>query len=115
MIEKISDRPQALLEGCNAAGLIAYQDDAIVSRILAKAVGGTVTLFAFDKGQLLSEHKTRFDALVYMVDGTAEFTVDGKPHRVSAGDALLLPADIPHAVTALERFRMLLIMMRSGS
>jgi quercetin dioxygenase-like cupin family protein len=93
--------------------LVNYQDGAVVSRTLVKRQSGTITAFAFDAGQGLSEHTAAFDALVQMMEGTAEITVAGKPFRVEAGEALLLPANQPHAVTALTRFKMLLTMIRS--
>lgn len=102
-----------LLKGGAAVDMTAYQDGSIVSRILLKKKAGTVTLFAFDQGQLLSEHTTPFDALVHLVEGSAQFTVGGAPHRMATGDVLLLPANVPHEVKALERFKMLLIMIRS--
>lgn len=95
------------------ADLIDYQDGAVVSRTLVDKEATTVTLFAFDKGQGLSEHTTPFDALVYVVDGESEINVGGTAHTVKAGQVLLMPADIPHAVRAVERFKMLLIMARA--
>lgn len=93
--------------------LVAYQDGAVVSRMLLKQKGGNVSLFAFDQGESLSEHTVPFDALVVVVDGTAEIEIDGTPHRVQAGETITLPADVPHAVRAPERFKMLLIMVRT--
>lgn len=95
------------------ADSIAYQDDAIVSRTIIKAKGGSVTLFAFDRGQELSEHTVPFDALVSVLDGEAEISIDGKPHAVTAGDAIVMPARHPHAVRAPSRFKMMLAMVRS--
>jgi quercetin dioxygenase-like cupin family protein len=111
--EQRQDRSAALLEGCGLVDLAAYQDQSIVSQTLMKKKAGTITLFAFDKGQELSEHETPFDALVYVLEGSAEIAVGGVPHRVPSGDMLLLPANIPHAVKATERFKMLLVMIRS--
>jgi len=96
-----------------AAELVHYQDDAVVSRTLVSKATGTVTAFAFDRGQSLSEHTAPFDALVHVLDGEAELTIEGKPYRVAAGRMLIMPADKPHAVTAVERFKMLLTMIRS--
>ena len=93
--------------------LVAYQDDSVVSRKVLDKGMGTVTLFAFDQGQGLSEHTTPFDALVHVLDGDAEVTVSGKRHRLRDGDALIMPADEPHAVHAVERFKMALVMIRS--
>ena len=96
-----------------AADLVAYQPGAVVSRTLVKKPAGTVTLFAFDAGQGLSEHTAPFAALVHVLDGRASITVGGTPHEVPAGQVLLLPANVPHAVAAKERFKMLLIMIRT--
>ena len=79
----------------------------------SKKGGGTVTLFAFDAGQALSEHTAPFDALVQVVDGVTEVTIGGQPVLLRAGEAVLMPADIPHAVTAVERFKMLLVMVKN--
>jgi quercetin dioxygenase-like cupin family protein len=93
--------------------LVEYQAGTVVSKTLVKKKTGTVTLFAFDKGEGLSEHTAPFDALVYVADGSAEIAVSGQAQRVSTGEVLLLPADQPHAVKALDSFKMLLIMIRS--
>lgn len=85
----------------------------MVSKTLIAKKTGTVTLFAFDEGQGLSEHSAPFDATVCLVDGEAEMTVSGKPFRVREGEIVILPANEPHAVRALTRFKMLLIMIRS--
>jgi len=95
------------------ADLAAYQAGAVVSRTILKRPSGTVTLFAFDAGEGLSEHTAQFEALVVGLDGSAEVRVDGAPHVVSAGETLTLPAGHPHALKALERFRMLLVMVKS--
>jgi quercetin dioxygenase-like cupin family protein len=94
------------------AGLVDYQPGAVVSRTILKRTAGTVTAFAFAEGEGLSEHTAAFDALVYLVEGAAEIMVGGTPQRVSAGDILRLPAGIPHALKALSRFKMLLVMIR---
>jgi len=93
-------------------GLVEYQPGAIVSREIAKTKGGTATLFAFDAGQGLSEHTAPFDAIITVLEGEAEATVGGAPTRPAAGQAVLMPANIPHAVRALGRFKMLIIMLR---
>ena len=95
------------------AGLAEYQAGAIVSRTLIKKATGTVTLFAFDAGQELSEHTAPFDALVQVLDGEAEITISGSPLRVTAGRMVIMPAEKPHAVKAVKRFKMLLVMVRS--
>jgi len=93
--------------------LVGYQEGAVVSRTLLKRAGGTITLFAFDEGQSLSEHTAPFDAVAHVLEGDADITVAGMPLKVSAGDMVLMPANQPHAVHARTRFKMLLTMMRS--
>lgn len=95
------------------AGLVEYQTGAVVSKTLISKKTGTVTLFAFDEGQSLSEHSAPFDATICLLDGEAEMTVSGKPFRVRAGEIVILPANDPHSVRAVSRFKMLLIMIRS--
>ncbi|MCP4231357.1 MAG: cupin domain-containing protein, partial [bacterium] len=80
--------------------------------VIQKEVG-TVTLFAFDKGEGLSEHTAPFDALVYIVDGEAEVIISGKPHAIKAGEFIIMPADEPHALRAVTRYKMLLVMIRA--
>ena len=92
--------------------LVGYQEGAVVSRTLINQKTGTVTLFAFDAGQSLSEHTAPFDALVQVLDGAAEITIAGQPHRVRAGETILMPANKPHALNAIEHFKMLLTMIR---
>jgi len=102
------------LEGVVALGaLVEYQTGSVVSRTLVKKDKGTVTAFAFDAGEALSEHTAPFDALAVVVDGEAEISIAGTPHRVSAGHLLRLPAGKPHAVKAVARFKMLLVMIRA--
>lgn len=93
--------------------LVNYQPGAVVSRTLIKHPSGTVTAFAFDASQGLSEHTAAFDALVQMIEGEAEFTIAGRGFRLQTDEAILLPANQPHAVTALTPFKMLLTMIRS--
>ena len=95
--------------------LAAYQDGAVVSRTLLKRAGGTITLFAFDEGQSLSEHTAPFDAVAHVLEGHADISISGTPLRVSAGEMVLMPANQPHALHAPTRFKMLLVMMRSIS
>jgi quercetin dioxygenase-like cupin family protein len=92
--------------------LLQYQDGSVVSRVLLKNKGGTVTLFAFDEGEGLSEHTAPFDALVLAVDGEAEIETAGEGYRVGRGETITLPANRPHAVRATTRFKMLLTMIR---
>ncbi len=94
--------------------MIAYQADAIVSRQITKAEAGNVTLFAFDAGQELSEHTAPFDALVQVVEGEAEIVISGAPYVVQAGQAIIMPANEPHAVRAVRPFKMLLTMIRAA-
>jgi len=93
--------------------LVDWQDGAVVSRTLLKQPKGSVTLFAFDRGQELSEHTVPHDALVHVLDGRAEIAIDGVPHELRAGDAILMPGNHPHAVRAPERFKMVLTMIRA--
>jgi quercetin dioxygenase-like cupin family protein len=93
--------------------LIAYQDGAVVSRQIVKAEAGNVTLFAFDLGQELSEHTAPFDALVHVLDGEVEVRISGKPYSLKAGEAIVMPANEPHALKALTKFKMLLTMIRA--
>lgn len=95
------------------AEVVQYQAGAVVSRTLVKMPGGTVTAFAFDAGEGLSEHTAPFDALVLMVEGEAEVTIAGAPHRVKAGELLRLPAHQPHALKASTRFKMILVMIKA--
>ena len=94
------------------AGLVEYAEGAIVSRTLAESAGGTMTLFAFDADQSLSEHSAPFDAAVQVLDGCAELTIDGKAVQLAAGQFAIMPANVPHAVKAVSRFKMLLTMLR---
>ena len=94
------------------AELVSYQDGSVVSRQITKADAGNVTLFAFDKDQELSEHTAPFDALVHILDGEAEIKISGNPFHLQAGDAIIMPADEPHAIRATQRFKMLLTMIR---
>ena len=93
--------------------LLSYQKGAIVSKTLIEKKTGTVTLFAFDKGQGLSEHTAPFNALVYIIDGQANIIISGKAHGLKKGDMIIMPANRPHALAAVEKFKMLLIMIRS--
>lgn len=95
------------------ADLVAYQNGSVVSREIVRKDAGTVTVFAFDKGQGLSEHTAPFDALVYILDGEADISIDGKVSRAKAGDLVTMPANRPHALKAAERFKMMLIMIKA--
>jgi len=93
--------------------LVAYQDGSIVSKEIVKKPTGTITLFAFDRDQGLSEHTAPFDALVAMLDGEAEIAISGEPHRLKKGDMIVMPGGKPHALKAIQRFKMMLVMIRS--
>jgi quercetin dioxygenase-like cupin family protein len=105
--EKLETKAMSLVD------LIKYQDDSVVSREIINKKTGTVTLFAFDKGQGLSEHTAPFDAVVEILDGEAELTIGGKVLNAFAGQMVIMPANVPHSVKAVKRFKMLLIMIRS--
>jgi quercetin dioxygenase-like cupin family protein len=96
----------------NVAEFVSYQDGSVVSREILKKPTGTVTVFAFDAGQGLSEHTAPFDALVQVLEGRVEITIAGEAHRLSGGQIILMPAHQPHALKALERFKMMLTMVR---
>ncbi len=95
------------------AELIGYQTGAIVSREIIKRPSGSITIFAFDEGEGLSEHKTPFDALVQVLEGEVEVSIEGKPHNVGSGEIILMPAQKLHALKAVKRFKMILTMIRS--
>ena len=94
--------------------MIDYQPGAVVSRTILEKPAGTVTLFAFDRGQGLSEHTAPFDALVQVLEGEAEIAISGEPSRLGPGEFIVMPADRPHALEAVQRFKMLLTMLRSN-
>lgn len=96
-----------------SADLVNYQDGSIVSKEIIKKDKGSVTFFAFDKGQGLSEHTAPFDALVYVLDGEAQIKIEGKPFNLKNGEMIILPANKPHALKAGERFKMMLFMIKS--
>ncbi len=97
----------------NLAGLITYQEGSVVSRTLIDKETGTVTLFAFEENQGLSEHTAPYDAMVYVLDGEVEVTISGKPVTLKEGEVTIMPANKPHALAAKTRFKMLLIMIKS--
>jgi quercetin dioxygenase-like cupin family protein len=97
----------------NMEGLVEYQPGSVVSRTVIDKPAGTLTLFAFGEGQGLSEHTAPYDALVYILDGEAEITISGKSNLVKRGEMLIMPADKPHALRAVKRFKMLLVMIKS--
>jgi len=97
----------------NLNDLVGYQEGSVVSKEIIKKDKGTVTLFAFDKGQGLSEHTAPFDALVYVFDGETEITISGAPHHLKSGEIIIMPANKPHALRAIESFKMMLVMIRA--
>jgi quercetin dioxygenase-like cupin family protein len=97
----------------DVAAVLDYQDGAVVSREILKKSSGTVTLFAFDQGQGLSEHTAPFDALVQIVDGSAEITISGKSNRLKKGEMIIMPANEPHALKAVKKFKMILVMIKA--
>jgi len=104
---------EQLHEAASMAGLIDYQPGTVASRTIVKGKTGTVTVFAFDEGEGLSEHTAPFDALVHLIDGEAEITVDGRPHVLKQGEMIVMPADRPHGLKAIRKFKMVLTMIRS--
>jgi quercetin dioxygenase-like cupin family protein len=109
----MSEEPKLETRAHKLADLIDYHAGSVVSRTLIEKPTGTVTLFAFDKGQGLSEHTAPFDAMVWILAGKAEVTIAGEPHRLAAGEMIIMPANRPHALKAVARFKMLLVMIRS--
>ena len=91
---------------------INYNKNAVVSKHILKKSNGNISLFAFDKGEGLSEHSTPFDALVYIVDGKADIIIDGKSNILEANDSIVMPANVPHALKAVESFKMVLTMIK---
>ncbi len=97
----------------NLENAVSYAAGSIVSKTIVKKQTGNITLFAFDKGQELSEHTAPFDAMVNVMDGKVEISIDKKPYLLSAGEFILMPANIPHALKAVEKFKMMLVMIKS--
>ena len=93
--------------------LVNYQDESVVSRTLIKKETGTITLFAFSKGQALSEHTAPFDAMIYILEGKAKITIAGNPNTLESGQMIVMSANKPHALKAVEKFKMMLTMIRS--
>ena len=111
------EKKTTVLDAClgqpqQLSGLVNYADDSIVSKTLLDKPAGTLTLFAFGAGQKLSEHTSPYDATIQVLDGRAKVTIDGVPKEVCAGELIIMPAHVPHAVTAEEKFKMVLIMIR---
>lgn len=101
-----------LAKAAGVSQLIEYATDSIVSKTVVDKPVGTITLFAFDKGQKLSEHTAPYDAVIQVIDGSGVVTIDGKANVVSSGEIIIMPANIPHSVLAEDKFKMMLIMIR---
>jgi quercetin dioxygenase-like cupin family protein len=111
--KKRKDVEKLVAQAVRLVGLVDYQDGSVVSRTIIDKKSGTVTLFAFDEGQGLSEHTAPFDALVYLLDGEAEVVISGKTLRLKEGEMVIMPANQPHALKAVKKFKMILTMIRS--
>jgi quercetin dioxygenase-like cupin family protein len=107
----VSEKP--FESAAEAKNLVDYQEDSIVSRTIIDEDAGTVTLFSFDDGQGLSEHTAPYDALVFLLDGEAEAVISGKSLRLKQGEMIIIPANKPHSLKAIKRFKMLLTLIRS--
>ena len=108
-----TDSKDLLARAIEMVGMIGYQEASVVSRTIMNKKTGTITLFAFDKGQALSEHTAPYDALVYILEGEAEVTISGKVTRLGKGEMIIMPASESHALKAVEKYKMLLIMIKS--
>ncbi|OIN99532.1 MAG: cupin domain-containing protein [Elusimicrobia bacterium CG_4_10_14_0_2_um_filter_56_8] len=110
---KIESQEELTGKALKAKDLVKYDKGAVVSRTILQKKTGTVTIFSFDKGQGLSEHTAPFDAMVEILDGEAEIFIAGKPHKVKAGEFIIMPANKPHSLKAVKKFKMALVMIRS--
>jgi quercetin dioxygenase-like cupin family protein len=108
-----NDRDNLVAQVLKLDTLVDYQDGSIVSRTIIGKKTGTLTLFAFWRGQALSEHTAPYDALVYIIDGEAEVSISGKPHSVKENEMIIMPANEPHALKAITNFKMLLVMIKA--
>ncbi len=113
MSTKDSADENLLAKAIDISSLVEYQDGSVISRTIVKKDVGTVTIFAFDEGEGLSEHTAPFDALVQIIDGEAEIMINGKSLRAAAGQLVIMPANKPHSLKAIKRFKMVLVMIRS--
>jgi quercetin dioxygenase-like cupin family protein len=109
----MESKEDLLAQALRLSDLVDYQEGSVVSRTIIDRKTGTVTLFAFDEGQGLSEHTAPFDALVYIFDGKAEITISGKTLRLEEGEMVIMPANQPHALKAAKKFKMILTMIKS--
>lgn len=108
----ISRKDELLSTVLNLKDLVDYQEHSVVSREVIGKASGTMTVFAFDQGEGLSEHTAPFDAAVYILDGEAEILIEGKRHIVKEGEMIIMPANKPHALKAISRYKMLLVLIR---
>jgi len=108
----MAENAKLVAQPASLNSLIDYQEGSVVSRTIIDKKAGTVTIFAFDKGEGLSEHTTPYDALVYIIDGETEVTISGKPIRLKKGELTIMPANEPHALSAVTKFKMLLVMIK---
>lgn len=113
MIENNKQNSKIISEKCSLAGLIDYHSDSVVSRVLMKKDNGSVTIFAFDEGEGLSEHTTPYEAMVYIIEGEAEIIISSKSHIVKTGEMIIMPANQPHALKAITKYKMMLVMIKS--
>jgi len=113
MSTKDSVDENLLAKAIDTSSLVEYQDGSVISRTIVKKDVGSVTIFAFDEGEGLSEHTAPFDALVQIIDGEAEIMIKGKPLRATEGQLVIMPANKPHSLKAIKRFKMVLVMIRS--
>jgi quercetin dioxygenase-like cupin family protein len=102
-----------IAESLDLESLVAYQKNSVVSKQILNKKTGSLTLFAFDRGEGLSEHTAPYDASVFILDGKATIVIDGKPHKLEKGEMIIMPAGVPHSLKATHPFKMLLIMIRS--
>jgi len=112
-VQKPKTAGELLAKALEVKALVEYQAGATVSREIISRKTGTVTVFAFDEGQGLSEHTAPFDALVHVIDGEAEITISGRAHQLREGQMIIMPANDPHALKAVKKFKMMLVMIRS--
>ena len=109
----MTDENKLIGQVLGLSDLLDYQEGSVVSRTLIKADTGTVTLFSFDKGQGLSEHTAAFDAFIYLIEGKAQVNISGQSHQLNKGQMIIMPANKPHFLQAIERFKMALVMIKS--
>jgi quercetin dioxygenase-like cupin family protein len=112
VMTEITVKAELLAKALDLTGLAEYQDSSVVSREIIRKPTGTVSVFAFDEGEGLSEHTAPFDALVYILDGAAEIYIDGQPNLLNQGQMIIMPANHPHSLKAVKKFKMLLVLIK---